>query len=143
MDCFLIRLQKFNELPTVYAALKHVGLTCLDNIRFDADARSVFKTHRVHEALNNVMGLSIRALEYISEYYSKGKLSECIRMASVIARSSTIRALHLEHRRSEEPDGEASRKRGAYLGNVLGGDTGIPEGERGRNETEQASFRQR
>ena len=80
----------------MYAALKHVALKCLDNIRFDSDARSVFKTPRVQEALNDVMVLTIRALEYIAIYYSKGKLSECIPMGSMKALLSTIRTPHLE-----------------------------------------------
>ena len=60
----------------MYTALKDVALECLDNVRFDGDARNVFMTPRVQEALNDVMALTIKALEYIAVYYSKGKLSK-------------------------------------------------------------------
>ena len=110
MNCFLICLQKFTELPTVYAALKHVALKCLDNIRFDSDARSVFKTPRVQEALNDVMVLTITALEYIAKYYSKGRLSAYTVVTSMMTCSFTIRASHLERRRGEGPDGKAARE---------------------------------
>ena len=96
-------------MPTVYTTLKNVALKCLGNIRFDMDARKVFATPRVREVLNDVMAHTIKALECIAIYYSKGKLSECIVMTSVMVCLCTIRASHLECRRGEEPDGGAPK----------------------------------
>ena len=98
MGCYLNHLQKFTELPKLYATLKDVALKCLGSIKFDADARDVFTTPRVREALNDVMDLTISALEYIAIYYSKGKISECTHITSGIACLSTVRASYFERR---------------------------------------------
>ena len=120
MDCFLNYLQKFTELPAVYATLKDVALKCLDNIRFDVYARKVFTTGRVWEVLNDVMALTIKALECISIHYSRAKFCESISVASVVMCSSIISTSRLERRRGEGADGEAAREREAYPEGVLG-----------------------
>ena len=105
MEFFLNHFQKFTELPKLYETLKDVALVCLDNIRFDADARKVFTTPRVREALNDAMVHSIKALECITIHLSKGTLSECIVLTSATMCSPTIRASRFERRGGEEPDG--------------------------------------
>ena len=52
-------------------ALKEVALECIQHIRFDEDARSVFDSERVRAQLGLVMDLVIRALGLISRYFSK------------------------------------------------------------------------
>ena len=71
-------------MSTEYESLKDVALKCMGNIKFDGDANNVFKTPRVQEALGEVMTLTIKALERITKYYSKNKISECRFMAFVI-----------------------------------------------------------
>ena len=71
-------------MPAEYASLKDVALKCMYNVRFDEDASNVFKTPRVQEALDEVMTLSIKALECITRYYSKNKLSKRTFMMSMI-----------------------------------------------------------
>ena len=56
-------------------ALKEVALECIQHIRFDEDARSVFDSERVRAQLGLVMDLVIRALGLISRYFSKPYLS--------------------------------------------------------------------
>ena len=71
-------------MPAEYASLKDVALKCMYNVRFDEDASNVFKTPRVREALDEVMTLSIKALECIAVYYSKNKLSKYMLMMSIV-----------------------------------------------------------
>ena len=56
-------------------ALKEVALECIQHIRFDEDARSVFDSERVRAQLGLVMDLVIKALGLISRYFSKQYLS--------------------------------------------------------------------
>ena len=90
MDYSLKCLQRCAELPKEYASLKDVALKCIYNVRFDGDARDVFKTPRVQEALNDVMTLTIKALECIAIYYSKSKLSKCMLVISMMDYSFAI-----------------------------------------------------
>ena len=77
-------LQRCAEMSTEYASLRDVALKCMRNVRFDEDASKVFKTPRVQEALDEVMTLTINALECITIYYSKNKLSKCAFMMSMV-----------------------------------------------------------
>ena len=90
VDYSLRCLQRCAKLPTEYASLKDVALKCLHNVKFDEDASHVFKTLRVREALDEVMTLTIEALECITIYYSKNKLSKRMFMMSMISYSFGI-----------------------------------------------------
>ena len=63
-------------MPGVYKRLKDAVLDCIKHVRFDRDARSVFKTERVQNVLDSVMSMIMRALELITQYYSQSFFSE-------------------------------------------------------------------
>ena len=77
-------------MPAAYTSLKDAALECIDNVKFDEDARKVFKTARVQEALDVVMALTIKTLEYISSYLSKSKLGEHILVLPVALYSLSL-----------------------------------------------------
>ena len=71
----LIRTQRVNNVPAAYVELRGVALDCIQHIRFDEDARSVFETERVRRQLKCVMDLVIEVLEMISRYLAKSIIS--------------------------------------------------------------------
>lgn len=55
----------------IYERLSEVTLDCIQQVRFDEDARKVFTTKAVQDSLRSIQDSVIRALELISAYYSK------------------------------------------------------------------------
>ena len=95
-------------------------MSCLGNVKFEGDARNVFGTQRVHDALDEVMARTIETLEYISKYYSKRRLGKYILMMLVMFIHSEFRTFCLESRQGQGPDGETARVRKAGLERVPG-----------------------
>ena len=63
------------KMPEAYDRLKITALDCIGHVRFDQDARTVFKTARVRNVLDSVMSTIMATLELITQYYSQAVFS--------------------------------------------------------------------
>ena len=55
--------------------LKAAVQDCLEYIKFDEEARKAFKSEFVCNLLREMMSLTLKALELISQYYSRRRIS--------------------------------------------------------------------
>ena len=71
----LTESQWINGIPMAYMTLREASLECIQHVRFDEDAKSVFETERVRTQLEIVMGLVIKTLELVAQYFAKPMIS--------------------------------------------------------------------
>ena len=71
----LTSLQAISKIPRPYAVLKTAAQECVKYIKFDEEARDAFKSEFVRKLLSEVMSATLKALELISQYYSRRRIS--------------------------------------------------------------------
>ena len=65
-------------MSDAYERLKLAALDCIKSVRFDQDARTVFRTGRVRNVLDSVMSSTMNVLELIALYYSQSFFSASV-----------------------------------------------------------------
>ena len=69
--CLIGGKQSVSNVPAIYTELKSVALDCIQDIRFDDEARTTFASETVRRVLDGLMDSILEALELISSYYSQ------------------------------------------------------------------------
>ena len=65
-------------IPGVYLELKTMALRCLQDLKIDQQARTIFSTAFARGAMDDLLLAVIEALELISACYSKSPLGSCL-----------------------------------------------------------------